>query len=55
MASKTLSQKIIEIVGDDPDGFDETRELPVIDLLKPINRKTNKSKAGLSKHQPAKQ
>jgi hypothetical protein len=51
MASKTLSQKIIEIVGDDPDGFDETRELPVIDLLKPMNRETNKKKAELSKHQ----
>jgi len=44
MASKTLSQKIIDIVGDDPDGFDETRELPVKDLLKPLNHETGKKK-----------
>jgi len=47
MASKTLSQKIIEIVGDGPDGFDETRELDVRDLLKPVNREADKKKAEL--------
>jgi hypothetical protein len=37
MERKTLSQKIFEIVGDDPDGFDEAKELQVQELLKPIN------------------
>jgi len=45
MASRTLSQKIIEIVGDDPDGFDETREMPVKDLLKPVIYEKDKKKA----------
>lgn len=49
MTSRTISQKIIEIVGDDePDGF-ETRELNVKDLLKPTNRETDKKKAELEK------
>jgi len=43
MATKTLSQKIIETVGDN-DGFDETRELPVKELLKP-NYEKDKKKA----------
>jgi hypothetical protein len=50
MASRTLSQKIIEIVGDNPDGSDETRELQVKDLLKPMNRETDKKKTEWSKH-----
>jgi hypothetical protein len=37
MATKTLSQKIFEIVGDDPDNFDEAKEMQVKELLKPIN------------------
>lgn len=45
MASRTISQKIIEIVGDEPDGFDETRELPIKDLLKPANNEKDKKKA----------
>jgi len=45
MASRTISQKIIEIVGDNPDGFDETRELNVRDLLKPVNQEKDKKKA----------
>jgi len=49
MTSRTISQKIIEIVGDEPDGFDETRELNVKDLLKPINREADKKKADLEK------
>ncbi|MDR0517536.1 MAG: hypothetical protein LBH25_10885 [Fibromonadaceae bacterium] len=36
-ALKTLSQEILEIVGDDPDSFDETKEQQVKELLKPIN------------------
>jgi len=45
MASRTISQKIIEIVDDEPDGFDETRELQVTDLLKPLNHEKDKKKA----------
>jgi hypothetical protein len=45
MASRTLSQKIIEIVGDNPDSFDETRELPIKDLLKSVNHEKDKNKA----------
>ncbi|MCL2208104.1 MAG: hypothetical protein FWB90_08455 [Fibromonadales bacterium] len=37
MARKTLSQKIFEIVGNDPDSFDEAKELQVKELLKPLN------------------
>ena len=48
MTSRTISQKIIEIVGDEPDGF-ETRELNVRDLLKPVNRETDKKKTELEK------
>jgi len=43
MASKTLSQKIIETVGDN-DGFDETREFQVKELLKPTNYEKDKKK-----------
>jgi len=41
MASKTLSLKIIEIVGDNPDNFDENKESQVKELLKPINHETD--------------
>jgi len=37
MVTKTLSQKIFEIVGDNPDSFDKAKELQVEDLLKPIS------------------
>jgi len=45
MASRTLSQKIIDIVDDEPDGFDETRELQIKDLLKPENHEKDKKKS----------
>lgn len=38
MAKRTLSQKIIELVGSDPNNFDEKKELQLQELLKPINR-----------------
>jgi len=41
MSSKTLTLKVIEIVGDDPDNFDEKKESQVKDLLKPINHETD--------------
>jgi hypothetical protein len=37
MATRTLSQKVFDIVGDDPDSFDEAKESRVNDLLMPIN------------------
>jgi len=49
MTSRTISQKIIEIVDDEPDGFDETRELSVKDLLRPANREMDKKKIELDK------
>jgi hypothetical protein len=48
MTSRTISQKIIEIVDDEPDDF-ETRELNVKDLLRPVTRETDKKKADLEK------
>jgi len=45
MATKTLSQKIIDIVGDNPDGIDETKELQIKDLLNPIGHETDIKKA----------
>jgi len=41
MSAKTLSLKIIEIVGDNPDNFDETKESQVKELLKPANHETD--------------
>jgi flavin-binding protein dodecin len=41
MSAKTLSLKIIEIVGDNPDGFDETKEQQVKELLKSVNHETD--------------
>jgi hypothetical protein len=41
MSAKTLSLKVIEIVGDNPDNFDETKESQVKELLKPINHETD--------------
>jgi len=40
MAEKTLSQKAFEIVGSDPDNFDEAKELQIKELLQPINHET---------------
>jgi len=41
MSAKTLSLKVIEIVGDNPDNFDETKESQVQELLKPTNNETD--------------
>jgi len=37
MEKKTLSLKIIELVGSDPDSFDEKKEQQLQELLKPID------------------
>ncbi len=44
METKTLSQKVFEIVGDDPDSFDEAKELQVMELLTPVNHETDVNK-----------
>jgi len=44
METKTLSQKVFEIVGNDPDGFDEAKELQVKALLRPVNHETDINK-----------
>jgi len=41
MSAKTLSLKVIEIVGDNPDNFDETKESQVKELLKPAGHETD--------------
>jgi len=41
MSAKTLSLKVIEIVGDNPDSFDEAKESQVKELLKPANHETD--------------
>jgi len=37
MVKKTLSQKIFEIVGSNPDSFDEAKQQQVNELLKPLS------------------
>ncbi|MDR2593512.1 MAG: hypothetical protein LBC87_01910 [Fibromonadaceae bacterium] len=37
MAKKTLSQKIVELVGEDPNSFDVFKEQQLYELLKPKN------------------
>jgi len=37
MAERTLAQDIIDLVGDNPNEFDENKERQLQDLLKPIN------------------
>ncbi len=44
METKTLSEKIFEIVGDDPDSFDEAKEMQVMELLRPANHETDINK-----------
>jgi len=44
MSSKTLTLKVIEIVGDDPDNFDEKKESQVKELLKPANHEIDMKK-----------
>jgi len=41
MSSKTLTLKVIEIVGDNPENFDETKESQVKELLNPANHETD--------------
>jgi hypothetical protein len=41
MSAKTLSLKVIEIVGDNPDNFDEAKESQVKELLTPTNQETD--------------
>jgi len=44
MVKKTLSQKIIDIVGNDPDSFDKVKVGKLRELLKPVNHEISVEK-----------